>query len=261
MKSKSVSFHSYDGTILHGTATEAGSGKGSAWILLIHGITADRHEWGFYDRVVEALARQGISSLAFDFRCHGRSDALPTEQMTLTGIYQDITAAFELLRQKWDLRPHDLSIVARSFGGGIAVVWANSHREWVRHLFLCSPVLNYENDVRKTAGDWEKKIAKGHVVRYVPTLNIGAGLISELPIIDRQILLEGWGGKATIFHGTADTDVPFIESKTRRADADLIALEGAEHNMGAPGDDDLEDPMTKRHHQTIINTILKRLAS
>jgi pimeloyl-ACP methyl ester carboxylesterase len=260
MKSKSISFRSYDGTVLKGTVTESAS-KNNIWVLLIHGITADRHEWGFYDLLIEALAQQRISSFAFDFRCHGKSDKLPTEQMTLTGIYEDINAAFELLQKEWKVQPQKLSVVARSFGGGIAVVWANHHQEWVRHLFLCSPVLKYENDVRKTAGNWEKKIAKGQVVQYAPGFKIGAALITELPFIDRQISLDGWKGKATVFHGTADTDVPFSESKIRHADADLVALEGAEHNMGAPGDDDFEDPMTKRHHQTIIETILKRLSA
>jgi pimeloyl-ACP methyl ester carboxylesterase len=258
MKTKSVTFRSFDGTRLHGSIATPTSRAGG-WILMVHGITADRHEWGFYDQLAQSLACAGIGSLAFDFRCHGRSKALPTEQMTLSGIIEDIEAAAKYLQANVDVRPGCISVIGRSFGGGVAAIWAARNRRLIRHLHLCSPVLCYENDIRKTAGDWTRKIGQGRPVQYVPGFQIGAGLISEIPAIDRQISLNGWSGQATIFHGTADSDVPFRESERRRGDAELIPLEGAEHNMGAPGDDDLVDPMTQKYHQQIIDAVLQKI--
>ena len=67
-----VSFQSFDGLTLSGTFRDADQpSQPAGWALLIHGITANREEWGFFTRLAARLASWNIASLRFDYRCHG----------------------------------------------------------------------------------------------------------------------------------------------------------------------------------------------
>ena len=71
-----VQFSSFDGIGLEGTLLKPTSTV-QASSLMIHGITADRHEWGTFDFLAQMLAEHGIASLRFDYRCHGIAKADP----------------------------------------------------------------------------------------------------------------------------------------------------------------------------------------
>ena len=81
-KESSQSFTSYDGLVLHGTLTMPESAPRSA-ALLVHGITSDRNELGFYERMSHVLAINGIASFRFEYRCHGEN-GLSMAQMSLS---------------------------------------------------------------------------------------------------------------------------------------------------------------------------------
>ena len=50
-----VGFESFDGARLEGTLTRAND-DARGMCILVHGITADRHEWGTFDSISRMLA-------------------------------------------------------------------------------------------------------------------------------------------------------------------------------------------------------------
>ena len=64
MDTRQVALTAKDGHKVFGTHRQPTSPR--AAILLVHGITADRHEWGYYDLVGESLQKSGVASLAID---------------------------------------------------------------------------------------------------------------------------------------------------------------------------------------------------
>ena len=72
MDTKQVALTAKDGHKVFGTHRQATSPR--ATILLVHGITADRHEWGYYDLVGDSLQKIGVASLAIDYRGHAEID-------------------------------------------------------------------------------------------------------------------------------------------------------------------------------------------
>src|SRR5580765_5583595 len=89
-----LQFRSYDGTPLEGTYASGGAGS-DAVVILVHGITSSRDEFGLFSGLAAHLAREGRPSFRFDYRCHGKSD-LPIEELTLAGIVNDVESAAEL---------------------------------------------------------------------------------------------------------------------------------------------------------------------
>jgi alpha-beta hydrolase superfamily lysophospholipase len=123
----------------------AAESAGSIVALLIHGIGVGRHENGFYTRMADRLAQGGTPSLRFDWRSQGES-SLPTRDLTLFGIVNDVDAAHSKLRELSD-SSGPLVVVAASFGGGVAARWAASLPDSPRHVILLAPVLDYNYDL------------------------------------------------------------------------------------------------------------------
>jgi len=106
-------FRSFDGTELEGTYVTCDS-ISDAIVILVHGITSSRDEFGLFSGLASHLENTGVPSFRFDYRCHGKSDR-PMEAMTLSGIVNDIESAAALgLAQAMASRVH---VVAMSFGG------------------------------------------------------------------------------------------------------------------------------------------------
>lgn len=113
-------FQSFDGTALEGTFARA-TGESNRLAILVHGITSSRDEFGLFSGLATHLAAAGVSSIRFDYRCHGKS-TLPRESMTLAGIVNDIQAAAETAVAHTSASY--LYIVGMSFGGGLSAFWA-----------------------------------------------------------------------------------------------------------------------------------------
>lgn len=243
-------FTSYDGLTLHGTYSRPPAQVRAA-ALLVHGITANREEWGFYTRMAAYMADLGAATLRFDYRCHG-VDTTPFDQLSLSGIVNDIDAAHShLVKRSGAALP--TYIMGTSFGGGLSAFWAARHPGALKGLFLCAPVISYEDDVRKTAGPWQEPLARSGHVDYVGHL-LGRPLINEMPYINGINALASPPCRVVIFHGDADSDVP-IESSRRYVGSSglvsLIVVEGAEHGFVVPGDGDATAPGTLANHQFV----------
>lgn len=258
MNEKLVHYESYDGLVLEGTYLSPPKGP-DASILLVHGITADRDEWGFNSGLAKHLSNYGIASFRIDFRCHG-VDKTPFRELSLLGIVSDIDAAFSKLNQLTKNRDIPRYILGCSFSGGLSAYWARAHSDQVTKIFLCYPVIDYEEDITKTAGDWRRALAETGHVDYVGK-EIGRPLLNEVPYVSSIEAVLNPACRIVIFHGDLDSDVPIeLSKKYCRSDScRLFVVPGAEHGFTKPGDLDISDPESLRNFRLVFGEIVREI--
>jgi alpha-beta hydrolase superfamily lysophospholipase len=264
-------FTSIDGQLLTATVVlPQDSIQGAA--ILVHGVTSERSESGFYTSLARDLATKGIASIRADWRCHG-SNALPTSELTLAGIVNDIEAAYAAFRTRYPTRGGEspLVVVAASFGGGVAAVWAARSIAEIRGIVLLAPVIDYAADLfRDGEIDSNGYLAQPAVGRLnssgsIPTTSVpvGRALVNELPHFRVLEALSSASLPITIFHGDADTDVPISSSETvceQIRSCNLIAIPDVDHGFVVPGTD-FDAPETQAIHSSVIPRIAQTVSA
>lgn len=251
VKSKKVKFASLDSLRLHGTLTRPAV-DALGLMLMVHGITSDRSEWGIFDMLADEVAKEGVASLRFDFRGHGHS-SLNEELITLAGIMSDITAAWQELESAAGAANVRRYIVGSSFGGGLAYAAASRDGRFDR-AFLVAPVFDYLADIDHCAPKWRSDLKRKDHFKY-NHLTLGRALANE------ALYLEPLAGPAvptTIFHGTKDTDVVIDLSRAvaaRHPGIELVEIKGAGHVMNVPDDYDLENEKSWDYVRSMVGDI------
>jgi Serine aminopeptidase, S33 len=247
VNAKQVALTAKDGNKVLGTYRDVGSPK--AAVLLVHGITADRHEWGYYDLVGEAFQRISIASLAIDYRGHGESE-LPIKNLMLSGMMLDIDIAWRYLLESHPGPSIRRAISGNSFGGGISYIYG-MWTESVNHVFLTMPVLSYTEDISRVNPDWERYKELGYI--NYSSVELPGLIVPEFyffdEILDRQQPTKDY----TILHGRADSDVPFEESIEfchAHPRGRLIGLDDMDHSWAAPGDPERETLQSRENQAT-----------
>jgi pimeloyl-ACP methyl ester carboxylesterase len=258
-KGEELKFRSYDGYKLRGTYL-APQGKTVACLLFVHGITSSRDELGFHSDMAIFLAERGVASLRFDYRFHGVYET-SLEGLTLSGILNDIDAAFNALKAKVGDSTPNYFVVGTSFGGGLVAFWVdNCKKNEIKRIILNAPVIDYEDDVLRRNNLIENEELKESVVKklnskgYLKSSDIrfGRALINEVRYINGISSLQALGDKVWIFHGKDDEDVPLESSqKFKSKKTGLTIVPNVGHGFGIDIDEDLDHPETKAIHQKI----------
>lgn len=102
-------------------------------MLFMHGYAGCLESWEFQ---INYFARN-YRVIAFDLRGHGQSDA-PFTQYTMPELVADLDAIVETLNL-----PEKFILVAHSFGGSIAVEYANAYPERLEKLVLIATAAEY----------------------------------------------------------------------------------------------------------------------
>lgn len=268
MAGKKIKFISYDGYKLEGTLLRADNEK--AALLFVHGICSSRDELGFHSDYAEFLYENGISTLRFDYRFHGINET-SLENLTLCGIINDIDSAFKALTDNVNSSTKSYFLVGTSFGGGLAVFWADFlNVRVIKKIILNAPVINYENDVLerndflvegKLSEKGQKQLAKKGFVKS-SDIHFGRGLINELRYINGIKSLKNLGDKIVIFHGDNDEDVPLTSSQKYKSEKTVLnIIKGVGHGFGVDDDENLDFPETKEIHKNIYKEALKIIES
>ena len=257
IRTKKVKFASRDSLKLHGTFTSP-SGPVRGALLMVHGITSDRDEWGIFEKVADELAHSGLASLRFDYRGHGES-VLDEDKISLHGILSDILSAWGLLESRTEPAPKSFRryIMGSSFGGGLAYA-AAAQMGNIDRAFLLAPVFDYLIDIENCAPRWQGDLKRKDQIRY-NHLRLGRALVNEAFYFDP---LAGADVATTIFHGTLDTDVRIELSEkvaARLRKIELIRMEGAGHVLNVPDDFDLEQAESWVFVDRMIDLVRKRI--
>lgn len=255
-------FRSFDGTGLEGTYVGADL-IGEAVVILVHGITSSRDEFGLFSGLASHLAKKDMPSFRFDYRCHGKSDQA-METMTLSGIVNDIQSAAAVgLAQARASRVH---VVGMSFGGGLAAFWAATTALKVSSVVMLAPVIDYEEDVlgqhgaivdgKLTEQAAEQLHEKGFL--EMDGIRYGPALLNELRFISGVEGLRRLKCDSLILHGDADSVVPYASSErfaTLSGRCQLVNISGTDHGFGVGDDEDLSSPETKKKHRQVFAII------
>lgn len=262
MKTTNHKFTSYDGTPLEGTLQLGDAGAGSV-VLMAHGITSSRDEFGLFSGLAERLAVDGVPSFRFDYRCHGVNKRSMTG-LTLAGVVNDIEAAARAASEATECS--QMHIVGMSFGGGLSAHWASTTRRAVSSVVMFAPVLDYEED---TLGQYRLLSNGAMTASAARTLNrtgslkaggirYGAALLNELPHFSGVMAVSRLTCPCLIMHGDADSIVPFSSSECvakENSGCRLINIAGTDHGFGVEGDEDLSSPDTKQKHREVFDVV------
>lgn len=264
MKTSIVTFTSYDGYELEGSMVKAVEEKGA--LLFVHGITSSRDELGFHSGYAQFLGENGITSLRFDYRFHGKNEST-LEQLSLCGIVNDIDAAFCALRKKADKDTSSFFVVGTSFGGGLVAFWIDKGGgKGIKKIILNAPVIDYEDDVLARNGLLKNGRLIGDAaaeLRYKSFVNssdihFGRGLINELKYVNGIEAIRKLGHKVVIFHGNQDDDVPLASTMKYKATSTKVqVIDGVGHGFGVKDDEELNFPETKAIHRSIYEDALR----
>lgn len=223
---------SADGHVVHGNLRTVENPIGLA--LLVHGITADRSEWGFFTALSEEFAARGIASVAIDYRGHGLSELRGPEAISLSGVYLDIEAAWEEMKRIYSSANAKTIIVGNSFGGGLGYLFGQLNK--VDKIIMTCPVTSYVADLNRVTQGWNEK-SFSEVIPYA-SMSLSSNIIPEIYSFDRFIEYCPVDVDFHVFHGTEDSDVPFSESesfaKARGDRASIHPCYGMDHSFSAP---------------------------
>jgi pimeloyl-ACP methyl ester carboxylesterase len=222
-----VKFENDRGLTLVGDYLEADSDAG---IVMAHGFTGDRTEWGYFDQVAEHLNDSGYNVLRFDFSGSGESD---DEPISIENQVQDLRSAIDYLESRGIER---IGLFGHSQGGLVSL----KNHDLADVLVLTSPVTsssaNYgkvrlnssQREELEEKGVWTVEQEKGPRRKYV----VDGSIIEEKQSIDQFQLLEDVKEPVKIIHGDQDEVVPLENSKKAieiLERSDLRVVEGLDH--------------------------------
>jgi uncharacterized protein len=254
-------FISLDGTELEGTLMPSQSARDSV-VLMVHGITSSRDEFGLFSGLASKLAEEKVPSFRFDYRCHGIS-SVPMEKMTLAGIVNDIEAAANCSMGL--TKKASVFVVGMSFGGGLSAFWAASTARAVRGIVMFAPVIDYAEDILGKDGVVDGVIRQPY--RYdlettgfveIEGVHYGRALLDEVPYINGIEGINRANCDLLIVHGDADSVVPYDSSERfakLNSKCQLVNIPGTDHGFGVDGDEDLNWPETKAKHREVFQLV------
>jgi pimeloyl-ACP methyl ester carboxylesterase len=158
---------------------------------------------------------------AFDFRGHGKSSGL-IRDVRPSRLLADLDAVRAFLADRGVRR---LCLVGSSMGGWASAWFAMQHPDAVVACVLAAPAFHFPSARwdRMTPAEREQWRRDGvaRVRNEWLDVELGYGIVDEIPLFPRPRLLDEFRTPALIFHGMKDEVVPFAQS--------LAFMEHAKH--------------------------------
>lgn len=153
MPYENVSFRSEKSTVKGWFIPSSQSGRQSL-IVIVHGWTSSRER---VQRYVQPLYDAGYALMLFDVRGHGESDRVPVISVKI--FHEDIVAAIQYAKQRSDVDPDRVGILAHSYGGFSSMI-ANQEEIGVKAIVTDSAPVYFSSMMKSLL---EKK-----KIPYVP---------------------------------------------------------------------------------------------
>lgn len=221
-----VKFENSRGRKLVGNYYEADSDAG---IVMSHGFTGDKHEWGYFDEVAEGLNEAGYNVLVFDFSGGGESNKSP---ITAEKEIDDLDSAINYMLSRG---VDKIGLYGHSLGGYISL---KNYRPEVKAMVLTAPVTD-SIDLSKNHPIWtltSKTFGRIPAIKYIrkkrKMMWISSKIVDEMKDVNQQDLLSGVDCPVLIIHGDEDEAVSLEDSKNAvntLDDSELKVIEGLTH--------------------------------
>ncbi len=209
------------------------SANSKSLIILVHGYTGDKSEWGRFDKTAEALNKLNYNVLAFDFSGCGESD---NDSLTVDKQIDDLKSAIKFVLDKGLIK---IGLLGLSLGGLISLKVYNKN---IKTIVLWAPVTNKQDFTTKNFTEEQLKELKekGFITK---TRDKG---VRKIFITDKQMfedrkhinqeeLLKNVKCPVLIIHGDKDDRVPLKDSKKAikylSKESKLEIIKGADHGF------------------------------
>ncbi|MFB6208951.1 MAG: alpha/beta hydrolase [Candidatus Nanohaloarchaea archaeon] len=219
---KKVSFENRSGLKLAGNYWESKSDKG---VILSHGFTGNKEQFGKFTEIAEELNSEGFNVLSFDYSGHGESER---RSITVGNQLEDLEAAFNFIQNE-DV--DEIGIFGLSFGGLTALEFCRDHH--IQALLLLNPLTRGIPDYRerKLEEDQLKDLEESGI--YLIEKEHGRFVVPEKTIelkenLDQEELLENIDLPVLVIQGREDETIRFEDSKLaskRLENGDLYVID------------------------------------
>lgn len=184
-------------------------------IIMSHGLGADRHEKGVFDKTADHLSRSGYNVLNFDFSGSGESQG---EVIKPSLEIDDLISAIDFAKRR-GFDP--IALLGLSFGGYVTIKAFPSISDRISAVVLWSPVTHKKEhpEARYLPEQQKELLEKGRMTR------IDSEMVRKTLYVDREFF-DVWRGvnqeeilssinlPVLIVHGDADEVVPVSDSQS-----------------------------------------------
>jgi len=209
MEEKRVLIPSATGNNLHGVLFIASRNKipqTTPILIMCHGFTGDKYEWGRFPKTAKVLNKEGYDVLIFDFSGSGENKREP---VNLSKQAIDLENVYEWVKNQGYSR---IAVLGLSFGG--QTVLKASLPEIITYIFWAPLLLLHTTGDQ---ADWFKDIAKGPVEipssgEFEPII-IDMSFVTDMGQFRVKPALKKLYPPTLIVQGTKDEKVPLELTK------------------------------------------------
>lgn len=205
-------------------------------IIMAHGFTGDKSEWGRFDKTAEALNKVGYNVLAFDFSGSGESD---DDSLTVDKQVDDLNCAIRFVSDRGFRK---IGLLGLSLGGLISLKVYSPEKN-IKTMVLWAPVTSKKDNYSKkkfTPAELNELKEKGYITKIMEAgvrkkIIIDKQIIKDRESINQKQLLSQIKCPILIIHGDKDESVPLEDSKNAirylPSKSKLEIIEGATHDF------------------------------
>lgn len=247
-------------------------GTGRDIVIWMHGITVNKDEYlGFFSEGAHYLAKEGFTSIRFDFRGHGESSGNSLD-FSIVGQNLDAKAVIDYTKERFRNTRTRLHVVAASFGAPPAIFTAARYPHAIHKICLISPILSYERTFLEPETEWATEIFtqdqlqaldKEGKLLFAQDFWIDRRLVEEMYIVRPDVALRELPQSVLIFHGDQDSMVPYdVTAEICRglAHVKLVTMHGVDHGFMLEGDDEGRSPGSIKNKLAIYRQIASYLS-
>lgn len=204
-------------------------------IIMAHGFTGDRHEWGKFDQIAESFNNANYNVLNFDFSGSGESD---DDSLTVAKEVDDLKSVIRYAR---DNNYKDIILFGLSLGGLISF---SSYDGDIKAIVAMAPVTDkvqpgYVN--RKYTEEQLEELKETGKITYTrdkgfrKTIIIDGQMFEDRENLNQKELLKNINCPVLILHGDEDDRVPIEDSQRAveilGSEAKLYTIKGEGHGF------------------------------
>lgn len=201
-------------------------------IVMNHGFAGSKEEGIGFVTISEALARNGIASVRFDFSGCGAS-VVPFSEFSLGHNISDSNAVLKYVLETESVDRERLGILGYSMGGRLAIMVTDADNNPYKAMALIAPGAQEAMDFVATMGG--KYDGDTPVVEFFgQKLRLGKEFLEELLTSNELMKKIVKKVDSIVFSGTKDVLVPpeTCQTVAKKLGSKLFTLEGADHGYG-----------------------------
>lgn len=213
------------------------SGEGKfPLVVMHHGFAGSRQEGGGFERIAEALAKEGIASIRFDFSGCGDSKE-PYTEYNFTNNKSDSKACLNYALENENIDKDKIGILGYSMGGRISILLTQEENPYKAMALLAPAAFTRDTEAIKEAEENYKRAEKTGSIKiewFGQELEVGEQYYKEF--IDSCNTIDNMQNRmpTLMMYGDKDTTVPSETTLNcgKKLDAQIVKIENADHGFG-----------------------------